>query len=49
MADWEKFKVANIDNQYAGFHGEWDEFVVRGSLDQRNFIGFYLQEYLFSS
>ena len=30
--------------QYAGFHGEWDEFVVRGSLDQRNFIGFYLQD-----
>jgi 3-phenylpropionate/trans-cinnamate dioxygenase ferredoxin reductase subunit len=30
--------------QYAGFHGEWDEFVVRGSLDQRDFIGFYLQD-----
>lgn len=30
--------------QYAGFHGRWDEFVVRGSLDQRNFIGFYLQD-----
>lgn len=28
--------------QYAGFHGEWDEFVVRGSLEQRNFVGFYL-------
>ena len=29
--------------QYAGFHGEWDEFVVRGNLDERNFIGFYLE------
>jgi 3-phenylpropionate/trans-cinnamate dioxygenase ferredoxin reductase subunit len=29
--------------QYAGFHGEWDEFVVRGSLEQRDFVGFYLQ------
>lgn len=31
--------------QYAGFHGEWDQFVVRGNLDQRNFIGFYLQNH----
>ncbi len=30
--------------QYAGFHGEWDEFVVRGSLAERNFIGFYLKD-----
>ena len=30
--------------QYAGFHGEWDNFVVRGDLDQRNFIGFYLKD-----
>jgi 3-phenylpropionate/trans-cinnamate dioxygenase ferredoxin reductase subunit len=30
--------------QYAGFQGEWDQFVVRGSLDQRDFIGFYLQD-----
>lgn len=30
--------------QYAGFHGEWDQFVVRGSLEQRDFVGFYLQE-----
>ncbi len=29
--------------QYAGFHDQWDEFVVRGSLEQRNFIGFYLK------
>jgi 3-phenylpropionate/trans-cinnamate dioxygenase ferredoxin reductase subunit len=30
--------------QYAGFHAKSDQFVVRGSLDQRNFIGFYLQD-----
>lgn len=29
--------------QYAGFHGEWDQLVVRGSLEERNFIGFYLK------
>lgn len=30
--------------QYAGFPGEWDQFVVRGSLEQRDFVGFYLRE-----
>jgi 3-phenylpropionate/trans-cinnamate dioxygenase ferredoxin reductase subunit len=30
--------------QYAGFHGQWDQFVVRGNLEQRNFIGFYLRD-----
>lgn len=30
--------------QYAGFHGHWDEFVVRGSLAERNFVGFYLKD-----
>lgn len=30
--------------QYAGFHGEWNQFVVRGSLEERNFIGFYLKD-----
>jgi len=30
--------------QYAGFHGEWDQFVVRGSLEQRDFVAFYLRE-----
>lgn len=30
--------------QYAGFHGEWDQFVVRGSLEQWNFVGFYLRD-----
>lgn len=32
--------------QYAGFYGESDEFVVRGSLEERNFIGFYLRDRL---
>jgi 3-phenylpropionate/trans-cinnamate dioxygenase ferredoxin reductase subunit len=27
--------------QYAGFHTEWDEFVVRGSMEERNFVAFY--------
>src|SRR5215211_7937109 len=27
--------------QYAGFHTEWDELVVRGSMDERNFTAFY--------
>ncbi len=30
--------------QYAGFHSGWDELVVRGNLDQRNFVVFYMQE-----
>jgi 3-phenylpropionate/trans-cinnamate dioxygenase ferredoxin reductase subunit len=27
--------------QYAGFHTQWDELVVRGSMEERNFIAFY--------
>ena len=30
--------------QYAGFHTGWDELVVRGSLEERNAVVFYLQE-----
>lgn len=30
--------------QYTGFHGPWDELVVRGSLDARSFVAFYLEE-----
>jgi len=30
--------------QYAGFHTGWDELVVRGSLDERNAVVFYMQE-----
>ena len=29
--------------QYAGFHREWDEIVIRGSLAERDFIAFYIQ------
>jgi 3-phenylpropionate/trans-cinnamate dioxygenase ferredoxin reductase component len=27
--------------QYAGFHTEWDEFIVRGSMEERKFLAFY--------
>lgn len=30
--------------QYAGFHSQWDQFVVRGNLAQRDFLGFYLKD-----
>ena len=30
--------------QYAGFHSGWDELVVRGTLDQRNCVVFYMKE-----
>jgi 3-phenylpropionate/trans-cinnamate dioxygenase ferredoxin reductase subunit len=30
--------------QYAGYHTEWDDLVVRGSLAERNFVAFYLKD-----
>jgi 3-phenylpropionate/trans-cinnamate dioxygenase ferredoxin reductase subunit len=30
--------------QYAGFHTEWDELVVRGSTKERNFVAFYRKD-----
>jgi 3-phenylpropionate/trans-cinnamate dioxygenase ferredoxin reductase subunit len=30
--------------QYAGFAHEWDEIVVRGSLEDRDFVAFYLKD-----
>jgi 3-phenylpropionate/trans-cinnamate dioxygenase ferredoxin reductase subunit len=30
--------------QYAGFHRHWDRLVVRGRLDERQFLGFYLNQ-----
>jgi 3-phenylpropionate/trans-cinnamate dioxygenase ferredoxin reductase component len=30
--------------QYAGYHREWDELVIRGSLESRSFAAFYLLE-----
>jgi len=29
--------------EYVGHCRMWDRFVVRGSLDERNFLGFYLR------
>jgi 3-phenylpropionate/trans-cinnamate dioxygenase ferredoxin reductase subunit len=29
--------------QYAGFHTEWDDLVIRGSLEDRNFMAFYMK------
>jgi len=37
---WSDQYDANI--QYAGHHTTWDELVVRGSLEQRKFVAFYL-------
>jgi 3-phenylpropionate/trans-cinnamate dioxygenase ferredoxin reductase subunit len=30
--------------QYAGYHREWDELVIRGSLESRSFAAFYFLE-----
>jgi 3-phenylpropionate/trans-cinnamate dioxygenase ferredoxin reductase component len=30
--------------QYAGFHTEWDELVIRGSMQERNFVAFYRKD-----
>jgi 3-phenylpropionate/trans-cinnamate dioxygenase ferredoxin reductase component len=30
--------------QYAGYHREWDDLVVRGSLQDRDFIAFYVKD-----
>jgi 3-phenylpropionate/trans-cinnamate dioxygenase ferredoxin reductase subunit len=30
--------------QYAGFHTEWDELAVRGSMEERNFVAFYRKD-----
>src|SRR5215207_6090297 len=30
--------------QYAGFYTEWDELVVRGSMEERNFVAFYRKD-----
>lgn len=39
---WSDHYDCNI--QYAGFHGPWDELVVRGSVEERKFVGFYLNQ-----
>lgn len=30
--------------QYAGFHTEWDELIVRGSMEERDFVAFYRKD-----
>src|SRR5215208_4778167 len=30
--------------QYAGFHTEWDELVIRGSMEERYFVAFYRKD-----
>ena len=34
----------DVNLQYMGFATSWDEFVVRGSLEERNFVGFYVKD-----
>jgi 3-phenylpropionate/trans-cinnamate dioxygenase ferredoxin reductase subunit len=34
----------DMNLQYAGFHTSWDELVVRGSLEERDFVAFYCAE-----
>jgi 3-phenylpropionate/trans-cinnamate dioxygenase ferredoxin reductase subunit len=34
----------DVNLQYGGFHSEWDQVVVRGNLDTRDFIAFYLRQ-----
>ncbi|MFQ5948956.1 MAG: oxidoreductase C-terminal domain-containing protein, partial [Acidimicrobiia bacterium] len=33
-----------LNIQYAGFHTEWDDLVVRGSMDDRDFAAFYIKD-----
>lgn len=30
--------------QYAGFHKDWDDLIVRGSLAERDFVAFYIKD-----
>ncbi|MDP9343029.1 MAG: FAD-dependent oxidoreductase [Actinomycetota bacterium] len=34
----------DVSLQYSGFHTDWDDLVVRGSIDERHFAAFYLKE-----
>jgi 3-phenylpropionate/trans-cinnamate dioxygenase ferredoxin reductase component len=33
-----------LNLQYAGFHTDWDELVVRGSMEERDFVAFYRKD-----
>jgi 3-phenylpropionate/trans-cinnamate dioxygenase ferredoxin reductase subunit len=39
---WSDQYDANV--QYAGHHREWDELVVRGSIEERRFVAFYVKD-----
>jgi 3-phenylpropionate/trans-cinnamate dioxygenase ferredoxin reductase subunit len=39
---WSDQYDANL--QYAGHHREWDELVVRGSLEERRFVAYYVKD-----
>jgi 3-phenylpropionate/trans-cinnamate dioxygenase ferredoxin reductase subunit len=39
---WSDQYDANL--QYAGHHRDWDELVVRGSLEERRFVAFYVKD-----
>jgi 3-phenylpropionate/trans-cinnamate dioxygenase ferredoxin reductase subunit len=34
----------DVNLQYAGFHDKWDQMVVRGRLEDRTFVAFYLNQ-----
>jgi 3-phenylpropionate/trans-cinnamate dioxygenase ferredoxin reductase subunit len=34
----------DVNLQYAGAHTTWDRLIVRGSLDERRFVAFYLKD-----
>ncbi len=34
----------DVNLQYMGFATEWDELVVRGTMEDRNFVGFYVKD-----
>jgi 3-phenylpropionate/trans-cinnamate dioxygenase ferredoxin reductase subunit len=33
-----------LNLQYVGYHTEWDDLVVRGSLEDRSFVAFYVRD-----
>lgn len=39
---WSDQYDANL--QYAGFHRDWDRLVIRGSLEERSFVAFYVNQ-----
>ena len=31
----------DLNFQYAGYHTEWDDLVIQGNMEERNFVAFY--------